>query len=513
MVNIERNNIQADVANWVVEETKTANLGDKRLTIRLGGMLEMLSRKPAESIPATSKGWSETKAAYRFFDNESVTAEKILQAHQDATIERLRNEPIVLLPQDTTELNYSGMPQTQGLGKLHAETQLGMHLHPTIAITPERMCLGIVDTQILIRAELHSKRRYDHLLPIIAFITLGYPSQMMLFWSLLASKKLKIPRPESLPIEEKETIRWLNSYRVAQELAERLPETLIVSIADREGDIYELFVETFDINSKKEQRAEFIIRCSKDRILKQDKRHTEKNKLNNKLKKSAAESPVLGIIEFDMQSTKNRKSRHVTQEIRALTVTLKPAMRIGSKLPAVSINVVFAREINTPHAEKPIEWILLTSLPIDTAERAIQVITWYLCRWQIEIFFKIIKSGCRVEELQLQTVDRLKPALALYMIIGWRILAMTMLGRCCPDIACTTIFEEEEWRAVYVVVHRNSPPRIPPTLNEMIRMVASLGGFLNRKKDGDPGVQTIWIGLQRVKDFVIAMEALDASRK
>lgn len=328
MANIEQNNIKADVANWIVEETKTANLGDKRLTIRLGNMLEMLSRKPAESIPTTSNGWGETKAAYRFFDNESVTAERILQPHQDATIERLRKEPIILLPQDTTELNYSGMSQTKGLGKLHSETQLGMHLHPTIAITPERMCLGIVDTQILIRTELHSKRRYDYLLPIIAFITLDYPSQMTLFWSLLLSKKLKTPRPESLPIEEKETIRWLNSYRVAQGLAERLPETLIVSIADREGDIYELFVETVHINSQKDQRAEFIIRCSKDRILKHDKEYTEKNKLNKKLKKSAAESPVLGIIEFDMQLTKNRKSRHVTQEVRALTVALKPAMRI-----------------------------------------------------------------------------------------------------------------------------------------------------------------------------------------
>jgi hypothetical protein len=191
----------------------------------------------------------------------------------------------------------------------------------------------------------------------------------------------------------------------------------------------------------------------------------------------------------------------------------KPAKRSGRKLPEVTINMVFAREINAPHGEKPIEWLLLTSLPIDTVEQAIQVITWYLCRWQIEIFFKILKSGCGVEELQLQTVDRLKPALALYMIIGWRILAMTMLGRSCPDIPCTSIFDEDEWRAVYVVVHRSPPPKIPPTLNEMIRMIASLGGFLNRKNDGHPGTKTIWIGLQRVKDFVIAMEALDASRK
>lgn len=500
-------------ANWVIEETKTVDLGDKRLTARLGYLLEMLSRNPSKSIPTTSNGWDETKAAYRFFDNESVTAEKILQPHLDASIERIRKEPVVLLPQDTSELNYTGMSQTQGLGKLNSETQLGMLLHPTIAITPERVCLGVVNAQFLIRSELHRQRKYDYLLPLIAFTILDTPNNRVLSWSLLLSKALKIPRPESLPIEEKETIKWLNSYRIAQDLADQLPETLFVNIADREGDVYELFVEALDINREKEHRAEFIIRGSKDRILKKDKADREKNKINKKLKNRVAQAPVVGTIEFDMPATKNRKPRQVIQEVRASSFTLKPAKRIGSKLPVVTINVVFATEINTPANEDPIEWFLLTSLPIDTAEKAIQVITWYLCRWQIEIFFKILKSGCGIEKLQLQTVDRLKPSIALYMIIGWRILAMTMLGRSCPDIACTVIFDEEEWRAVYVVVHRCPPPKNPPTLNEMIRMLARLGGFLNRKKDGYPGAKTIWIGLQRVKDFVVAMEALDASRK
>src|SRR3990167_3716273 len=157
------------IDGWIVTETKTADLGDARLNQRLGNVLEMLSRKPTESIPATSKGWSETKAAYRFFDNPEVTGEKVLQPHKDATIERMRKEPVVLLPQDTTELDYSSKPETKGLGKLSFERQLGMLLHPTIALTPERVCLGIVDTQILIREELRRKDNL-HLLPIIAYL-------------------------------------------------------------------------------------------------------------------------------------------------------------------------------------------------------------------------------------------------------------------------------------------------------------------------------------------------------
>lgn len=513
MKDVEQDKPKKVVPDWVREETKTADLGDKRLNVRLNNLLEMLGNNPSKSIPATLNGWSETKAAYRFFDNDLVTAEKILQPHLDATIERMRNEPVVLLPQDTTELNYTGMSQTRGLGKLNSETQLGMLLHPSIAITPDRMCLGVVDAQILIREELHRQRAHHYLLPIIAFMITGSANHELLFWSLILSKNLKIPRPESLPIEEKETIKWLNGYRVAQKLAEQLPDTQIVSISDRDGDVYELFVETLILNGEKEQRAEFIIRGSKDRLLKKDKTNTEK-KTNAKLKKRVSESPILGTIEFDMPATKSRKKRHVLQEVRATSVVLEPTRRTDSnKLPEVTINVVFAKEIKTPHGEEPIEWFLITSLPIDTTEKAIQVITWYLCRWQIEIFFKILKSGCGVEKLQLQTIDRLKPSLALYMIIGWRILAMTMLGRSCPDIPCTAVFDDEEWRAVYIVVHRTQPPKIPPTLNEMIRMIAGLGGFLNRKNDPAPGVKTIWTGLQRIKDFVMAMEALDASRR
>lgn len=513
MDHMEQKNTNKVISDWISEETKTANLGDKRLTVRLGRVLDMLSRKPEKSIPTSSNGWHETKAAYRFFDNDLITEGKILKPHLDATLKRIQKEPVVLLPQDTTELNYSGMPSTQGLGKLRSEIQLGMLLHQTIAITPERICLGVIDAQFIIRTELHRERAHHYLLPTIAFLISNVTNMEMLSWSLLLSKSLKIPRSETLPIEEKESVKWLNSYRSAQKLADEFPETQFISISDREGDIYELFVETLSVNGEKNQRAEFIIRGNRDRVLKKDKKNVKETKINKKLKQKVAESPVLGIIEFDVPATKNKKLRHVKQEVRATSVTLQPAERIGRKLPIVTINVVHAKEINTPHDENPVEWFLLTSLPIDTAEKAIQVITWYLCRWQIEIFFKILKSGCGIEKLQLQTIDRLKPSIAMYMIIAWRILAMTMLGRCCPDMACTSVFDEEEWRAVYVVVHRCPPPKTPPTLNEMIRMIASLGGFLNRKNDGDPGVKTIWTGLQRVKDFVIAMEALDASRK
>jgi hypothetical protein len=456
---------------WFLEETKTADLGDERLNKRLSNVLEMLSRRPTESIPAASKGWDETKAAYRFLDNEAATLERVLKPHGDATRKRIQREGVVLLVQDTTELDYSSKKQTKGLGKLNYDNQLGVHLHTTIAVTPDRVCLGVVQAEVLVREKLGDNRR------------------------------------NKLPIEEKESMRWLNSYRVAQEIAEENANTQVVSIADREGDIYDIFVESE--KAKGANKAEWIIRAGQNRRILE----TGEDSSYTKLFKKIDEAPVVGRIEFNLSRTRDRKARKVKQEIRALAITLKAPYRKGKEFPDIKVNVVIAKEINALKGEKPIEWIILTSLPIGTKEGALQILEWYLCRWQAEIFFKILKVGCDVEELQLKTVDRIKPCLGLYMIIAWRILYIMMLGRSCPNIPCSAVFEDEEWQAAYIVVCRSTPPKVPPNLDKMVRMVASLGGFLNRKGDGYPGPQTIWIGIQRNRDFVIAMEAQNAIKR
>jgi hypothetical protein len=446
-------------------ETSTAELGDKRLNRRFGHVLALLSRRPADNIPAACKSWNETKAAYRFFDHEEVNDKKVLAPHCDATVERMKNETVVLLLQDTTELDFTSKSQTQGLGRLTYEKQRGMYLHPTLAVTPERVCLGVVDTQILIREDVRKEEKIRH---------------------------------ETLPIESKESVRWLRSYQTANRLAKKLSKVQIVNIADREGDIYEVFVEAS--GAKETGGADWIIRGNQDRLL-------NSQEGPRKIRASIGKMPVLGVVEFDLPRAEGRKARRVKQEIRAKRVTLKAPYRKGNQLPSVSINVVLASEIDAPTGVEPIEWLLLTSLSISTIKSVMCVIEWYLCRWQIELFFKILKSGCGVEKLQLQTVERLGSCIAMYLIIAWRVLYLTMLGRKCPDILCDVAFEDEEWRAVWIVVKRSQPPQVVPKLNTIIIMIASLGGFLNRKGDGFPGSKTIWIGLQRTRDFVAAMEA------
>ena len=453
----------------LVAELETINLGDQRLNERARQVLTDLGAQPGASIPAACGGWAETKAAYRLFDHARVGPQEVLEPHYACSEQRLREYPRVLCIQDTTELDYTGKSDMEGLGPLNYETRRGLYLHPTLAVTPERLCLGVLDA-----------------------------------WSWAREPgSLGEDKDPHRPIEEKESIRWLEGYQRVGELQARTPDTQLVYVADREADIYELFVECHQAQQAQAPYAEWLIRAEHDRKLADGR----------KLWAAAAQAPVLTQVEFDMPATDKRKARHIVQTLQAVRVTLKAPYRAGQTLPNVDVTALLANEVNPPAGEEPITWLLLTSLPIATAEQAVEVLQWYLCRWQIEVFFRILKSGCKVEELQLEHIERLEPALALYMIIAWRVLYLTMLGRTCPELPCNVVFADEEWQAVYLVAKRQAPPESPPSLNDMIRMVAGFGGFLNRKGDGFPGPQTLWIGLQRTRDFVLALEAQRAVQK
>jgi hypothetical protein len=169
------------------------------------------------------------------------------------------------------------------------------------------------------------------------------------------------------------------------------------------------------------------------------------------------------------------------------------------------VNAVLVREVNPPPGEEPVEWLLLTGLPVDEVEQVRQVIQYYSGRWMIEILFRVLKSGCRVEERRFEQIDRLLACAAVYLIVAWRTLYVCRLGRGCPDESCEVVFEPAEWKSVWKVTHRTNPPRTPPRLGEMVRLVAQLGGYVPRPLS-DPGPQTIWIGIQRMHDFALCWQ-------
>lgn len=447
--------------DWAKEEAKTADLGDERLNNRFAIILEQLGSKPQLSIPTACGGWSETIAAYRFFDNQKTSFEQILKAHQDATIARIKVAPVVLLAQDTTENDERITLGPKGLGTLKNSKKMECRLHPTIAFTPEKICLGVVKAD---------------------------------YWQ----RQKKSPRNErrNKGIDEKESGIWIESYQESCALQGLLPDSLLVNISDREGDMYELFTEYHTHEAP--VRAQFIVRAAQDRRL---------LKSENKLFENLENALKLGEIHVEVKGRGNCPGRVATLTLRSATITLKPPARTGYRLSEVTLNAVLAKEESPPVETEGLEWLLMTSLPVTTFEQASTVVEWYGVRWCIEIYFHVLKSGCQIEELQLSTVGRYLPCLAIYMIIAWRVLFTLMLGRNCPELCCEVLFEKEEWQAVYIVVKRLPPPVTPPSLGEIVSMVASLGGYLARKHDSPPGPKALWIGLQRLRDFVITLDA------
>ena len=345
-------------------------------------------------------------------------------------------------------------------------------------MTPDKMCLGVVSSEQWYREELHKLTRKER-------------------------KK----RNYSLPIEEKESYRWLKNYKQANEYALQLPNTTVVSIADREGDIYNIYQEANNAFAEGESKAHYLIRAKTDRKVCTEEGEVTAHKIKSTLKN---ETP-LGQLVLEIAETKNRKKRtaHLTVYSKKVHIAVPDKYKKDKDYKPVEITAILCTELNPPIGAETIEWLLITDLPVTNFEQAYEKIQWYGSRWQIEIFFKVLKSGCTIEKLQL-TDENFSACLSFYMIIAWRILYVVIIGRSCPDISCECVFSKEEWQTAYVVLYRKKPPETPPTLNEMTRMVASLGGYLNRKSDPEPGVKTMWIGLRNMQEHLKAKEAFEA---
>lgn len=453
-----------EAEDWTAAETRSADLGDERLNRRLELVLRRLADHPERSIPAAFRGWGETQAAYRFFDNEKVTPETVLAPHREATLQRVREHRVVLCVEDTSDLDFTSKTETQGLGPLTYEATRGLNIHPMLAITPEGLCLGVLDLWRWIRdaSDHGGKDRQDRL---------------------------------SRPLEKKESLRWVEGYKKVDEFQGEVGETRLVYMADRDSDLYELFA------AADQGQADWLIRAAQNRAVEGGGLIWEK----------VGQSPSLGQMEFELPAGRGRSARPVVQSLRVARVLLRAPYRPDTKLASVEVTAILAREDNPPAGEDPIEWLLLSNVPVESFEDAYEKVQWYLCRWQIEVFFRILKSGCKVEQLQLQTRERIEAALALYLIVAWRVLYLTRLGRTVPDLSCEVAFSPQEWKAVYLVTKKQPPPSQPPRLLEILVMVACLGGYLARTGDGPPGPKTIWVGLQRTRDFALALEARDLS--
>lgn len=448
----------------IAEELKGIDLGDERLNQRSTLLLETLAADPAASVNSACGGWGETMAAYRFFDNSSVTPDLILQPHIEATKRRIKEHPVVLIAQDTTELNFSAHPPRDA-GCLNKEDRFGFYDHTHLAITPQRLSLGVVGSEQFSRTPESLGKTKDR---------------------------------AHLPIEEKESFRWLSGYRLASKLARECPDTQIVSVSDSEADIYDIFLEA----DKQPTPADFVIRAKEDRSTPERDPDSGPN-VYCKMRDEVSASKVRARRTVSLPRTAKRKAREAELEIRAVRVTLKPP-HARSRLATVTLSVVLVEEVGGPGDGTDVSWLLLSTLPIESVDEVLCVVDYYVARWTIEIYFRVLKTGCRVEKIQLETTSRVKNCLAFYKIIAWRVMHLTYLNRQCPSLCCTALFEDCEWKSVWRITTKRKLPKTPPSLSEFMPLLAQLGGYNNRPSEPPPGPQAIWVGIRRMTDFAIA---------
>ena len=432
-------------ASWAEEELGTAELGDARLSRRLVRLVERLAEQPSVSIAAACSGAAEMKAAYRLLSHEAVGWSDILEPHLRRSLQRMSSEAVVLCLQDTTELDFNGQ-DIAGLGPLSYEAQRGMYLHATYAVSPQRVPLGVLNAWM---------------------------------WSREAKQK-NGPRGGLL-----ESVRWLEGYERLAELAGELPATRLVCVGDRESDLLALLVKARELG----HAADYLLRCQHNRVLPE----------GGKLWDEVMGSEPLGRIGFGLAAGRGRKARQVQQELRAQRIRLSD--RQGGH---VEVTCLIAAEVDAPANAKPVVWRLLTNREVATLAAAVELVDWYRARWEAEVLFLTLKEGCRVEALQLSTMERIERALAVYLVVAWRIGLLMRLGRACPDWDAERLLTREEWQAAWIVA-RKRPPDKTPTLRKALHMIAALGGFLGRKGDGEPGVKSLWIGLQRVASCIEGM--------
>jgi len=442
--------------DWIELEFETLDLNDKRLDKRAEKIVRDFSAKPTASIPEFSESWPATKAVYDFCANETVVASQITQAQRQATQVRRQGYPLVLGLQDTTEINLSHYPSTEGTGILSSVYSQGFLAHSTFVVTPDGLPLGLLAQECWAREE-----------------------------SASGQSQAKVERP----IEEKESYKWLKALN--ESTADLPATTQMLVVSDRESDIMEYFLHP------RPSQVELLLRSSQDRRIEGSEWL---------LWQTVKRGPVQGVITVEVNAKAQQPARTATCQVRFQPVTVRPPKNRPASLPklkAVKLWAILLEEVDPPEGVKPLEWRLLTTMTVATFDDACRMIEFYTLRWLIERFHFVLKSGCRIEERRLGSVSAIQRFLALANVVAWRLLYLTYVARIDPDLPCTVALHPVEWQALYGFIHKTqSIPTSPPSLHQATLWIAQLGGFLARKGDGHPGAKVLWRGWQRLTDLV-----------
>ncbi len=443
---------------WLEAELGDANLGDFRLKRRVVDLAQALGAQPSLSIQQACGSWRTAKAAYRFFDGGAESSAAIRQAHTDATKARAGQCQVVLAVQDTTSLDFTHHPDTSGLGYLETRKRQGLVVHSTLAVTLDGVPLGLLAQQVWARDTDQRGIRHHR---------------------------------RERAIQSKESFKWLQA--VAESRQGLTDGTILLHVGDRESDVYDLFLA-----AQGQPDTALLVRATRDRRIAEDEA---------RLWAYMRGLPEQARRLVTLPRSQSHTGREARLGIRWAPVTIRPPKyRSHEPLAPLKLHAVLVEEQPEESDAKPICWLLLTTLPVEEAEFAWQLVTWYGYRWRIERYHYILKSGCRIEERQLGTAERLDCCLALYSVIASRLLMLTYLARTAPNEPGASLLNPDEWRVLWAKQHRGKPAPRHPTLRQVVREIACLGGFLGRRGDGEPGAKSLWRGLQRLNDLLLGYE-------
>jgi hypothetical protein len=447
---------------WACAVLGSAAFPDARLGRRAAELLAQRAERPGDSLLQAAGDSAAAKGNYRFLENDRVTAEHLWKPIHVHTAKKLVRCERVVSIQDTTALMFPGLEATTGLGTMETEREEALLMHSCLAVRPDGQVLGLLGNDVWARSPEEFKK--SHL------------------------RKMR-------PIEEKESYKWIRGIRQVTELRDRhSPATKLLHVFDREGDVHEVLQEVVD------QGDDCIIRCNYDRNVEGPHGH---------IRATLAAQPVLTRYKIDVPRKEGQRKRQATVEVRSAPLSLAPA-RIYPGRNVLELNAVWVYEPNPPEGMDPLDWVLLTTLPVATATQCNDVIETYKLRWLIEDFHRVLKGGCRIEKTQLKTAERIEKLLALLCAVAVRLLALRQWARTEPDAPCTETLSEDEWQVLWAYTHKRALPQglSPPTMREAILMIGRLGGHLGRKGDGMPGVKTLWQGW---RDLQILVEGYHVS--
>lgn len=458
--------------DWIMHEFRHFEIGDARLIERFFLTAQLLSARPLDCIHKACQNWSTVKGAYRLFGNDKLHVEDIFSCHQHETLARAKDHQLVFAIQDTCYLDYDAHPKTKGLGSIsrgYGKDKLGLIVHPTYLVTEQALPLGLLTWNCWARALKPTRTQYQKLME-------NYHRHSI----------------------DKESYKWTDALKQCHEL---LPTTTkVVTLADREADIFELIHEHNQLGQS------YVIRNRVNRRI-----GRTKYKSDPKLHDVLAKKEPCGSITIDLPARHGRKARTATLVIRfgefstPIRSNLKGGISMNREgMPStISFQIIHALEINPPDSEEPIDWHLTTNEPIQNLEQAIEKVNWYKLRWQIETFFRVLKSGCKIEDTRLGEASRLQKYNALMAVIAWRISYLTHVSRTDPKSSCTNVMDADHWQALYCRVHQtSSTPKQAPNIEQVTLWLAQLGGFLNRKSDGFPGPTALWRGWQILEEVL-----------